>query len=63
MCKILCLALSVLMISCSARGGESRFTVKMGGAQIDVTVADGRMQLTQAEITRWVQNAAESVTA
>jgi len=63
MCKIFYLAVSVLMISGSARGGESRFTVKMGGAQIDVTMADGKMQLTQAEINRWVQNAAESVTA
>lgn len=61
--KIFCLVVSLLMISCSAGGTETKFTVTEGSAQIDVTVADGRMQLPQAEITRWVQNAAESVTA
>jgi hypothetical protein len=63
MWKIFCLAASILVISCSARGDETKFTLKVGGAQIDVTVAAGKMQLSQAEITRWVQNAAESVTA
>lgn len=61
--RCFCFAILLLVIPWSASGAESNFTLTVGGGQIDAVVSGGASQPSQAEITRWVQNAAESVTA
>jgi len=42
---------------------DTTFAVDAGGGRIEVTVREGHLQLSQAQLQQWVQNAAESVVA
>jgi len=49
--------------SFGARAPQMTSTLIVGGSHIDITVDDGKLNVPQADVTAWVQAAAESVTA
>ena len=51
----------LLLYPGSAKAGEVTSTVMIGGSRIDVTLDESEAPLSQTEVMRWVQNAAESV--
>jgi hypothetical protein len=64
--KIFLAALFALIIltfgaMCSAPGNSMLSTITIGSARINFTVAGGRLDVPQADITEWVRAAAESV--
>jgi len=56
LCTLLCGCLPA-----RTTGGDVTSTLLIGGSKIDVTIESGEMRLSQAELLRWVQTAAEAV--
>jgi hypothetical protein len=57
---ILC-ALLLVFTGVSSPAGDMTSTLFISGSKIDVTIGSGEMKLSQAELLRWVQSAAEAV--
>jgi hypothetical protein len=56
-CPCLLLFASILVFA----DGDVTSTLLIGGSKIDVTIEAGKLRLSQAELLRWVQSAAEAV--
>ncbi|HXJ07035.1 MAG TPA: hypothetical protein VNH65_18170 [Candidatus Acidoferrum sp.] len=54
-------AILVLLYSTCAKAADVTSTVMIGGSRIDVTIDASEAALSQTEVMKWVQNAAESV--
>ena len=53
----------LLLYAGSEKAADVTSTVVIGGSRIDVTIDSSEAPLSQTDVMRWVQNAAESVTA
>jgi hypothetical protein len=53
----------LLLYPSSAKAADVISTVVIGGSRIDMTIDSSEAPLSQTDVMRWVQNAAESVTA
>ena len=58
---VLLLSCSLLLYPGSAKAADVTSTVMIGGSRIDVTIDSSEAPLSQTDVMRWVQNAAESV--
>ena len=56
-------ALLLFIRNFTSQAGEMTSTLVIGGSKIDVAIESGEMKLSQAELLRWVQSAAEAVAA
>lgn len=57
---ILC-ALLLVFTGVPSPAGDMTSTLLVGGSKIDVTIGSGEMNVSQAELLRWAQSAAEAV--
>ena len=60
---VLLLSFSLLLHPFSAKAADVTSTVMIGGSRIDVTIDSREAAISQTDVMKWVQNAAESVTA
>jgi len=54
-------AIALLFASFPARAGDMTSTLLMGTSRIDVVIDSGDLKVSQADLMRWVQRAAEAV--
>src|SRR6185436_130679 len=59
----LLLSFSLLPNPSSAKAADVTSTVVIGGSRIDVTIDSSEAPLSQTDVMKWVQSAAESVSA
>src|SRR5208282_1891949 len=63
-CKCACLVFLLLLFPFHAtKAADVTSTLMIGGSRIDVTMETGEAPLSQPDVMKWVQSAAESVTA
>ena len=59
----LLLSFSLLPYPSSAKAADVTSTVVIGGSRIDVTIDSSEAPLSQSDVMKWVQSAAESVSS